>query len=463
VFNLQRLSVAAVLALTAAGAPHASTSDVFAIRDARLVTVSGAPIDAGTIVIARGVITAVGANAPIPAGAWVIDGKGLTVYPGLIDASTDLGLSTGAATPPSGGGGQGPPGAGAARQTLPLARGPEDRPASTPWVQAADDLKTDDRRLDAWRSNGFTTALTAPKIGILPGQGAVINLAGARPGELVVRAPATLQLNLQPSGGFGSFPGSLMGVVSYVRQVFLDADQDFAASKAYGSGTRGQERPAYDRTLRALQQAEAAKLPVLIPAQTPVQIERALTLSKELKLSPVLVGAHHAYRATAAIAAAKAPVIVSLKWPERDTNNDPEAEEALRSLRLRAHAPSTPAALEKAGILFAFGSDGVQARDLLKNVRKAIDAGLPSDAAVRALTVNAARILGVADRTGTLEPGKLANLVVTDGDLFAEKTKIRMTFVDGVKFEPAEAAKPAGDDKPATGAAGPSDIASEGR
>ena len=102
-FNLQRLSVAAVLALTAVGAPHASTSDVFAIRDARLVTVSGAPIDAGTIVIARGVISAVGANAPIPAGAWVIDGKGLTVYPGLIDASTDLGLSTGAATPPSGG------------------------------------------------------------------------------------------------------------------------------------------------------------------------------------------------------------------------------------------------------------------------------------------------------------------------------------------------------------------------
>jgi imidazolonepropionase-like amidohydrolase len=450
---LQRTSVAAVVALTVgASLTRASTPDVFAIRDARLVTVSGAPIESGAIVISRGVITAVGANVPIPPGAWVIDGKGLTVYPGLIDGSSDLGLTSGTAAPatPAGGGGQAPPGAGAPRPTTPPARGPQDRPASTPWLQAADDLKADDRRLEAWRSNGFTTALTAPKTGILPGQGAVINLAGSRPGELVLRAPATLQLNLQPSGGFGSFPGSLMGVVSYVRQVFLDADQDLAASKSYGSGARGQERPAYDRTLRALQQAEAAKLPVLIAVQTPVQIERALNLSKELKLTPVLVGAHHGYRATAAIVAAKAPVIVSLKWPERDNDNDPEAEETLKSLRLRALAPSTPAALEKAGVLFAFSSDGVQARDLLKNVRKAIEAGLASDAALRALTVNAARILGVADRTGTLEPGKIANLVVTDGDLFAEKTKIRMTFVDGVKFEPAEPARPSGDEKPTT-------------
>ena len=247
-----------------------------------------------------------------------------------------------------------------------------------------------------------------------------------------------------------------MGVVSYVRQVFLDADQDLEATKAYGAGTRGQERPAYDRTLRALQQARAAKLPVLIPVQTPVQIERAINLSNELKLNPVLVGVHHGWRAAPLIAAAKAPVIVSLKWPERDSNNDPEAEETLKSLQLRAQAPSTPAALEKAGVLFAFSSDGVPARDLLKHVRKAIEAGLASDAAVRALTISAAKILGVADRTGSLETGKVANVIVTDGDLFAEKTKIKMIFVDGVKFEPTEPSRPA-DDK----ATNPS--ASEGR
>jgi imidazolonepropionase-like amidohydrolase len=254
-----------------------------------------------------------------------------------------------------------------------------------------------------------------------------------------------------------------MGVVSYMRQVFLDAEHDVAATKAYATGARGLERPAYDRTLRALEQVQTENLPVMIPVQSPVQIARALDLSRELKVRPVLVGAHQAYRAADRIAQAKAPVIVSLKWPERDANGDPEADELLRSLRLRAQAPSTPAALERAGVLFAFSSDGAQARDLLKNVRKAIDAGLASDAALRALTLNAARILGVSDRTGTLEPGKIANLVVTDGDLFAEKTKIKMTFIDGEKFDFIEPAKPAGDDKPATREGGPSTVASEGR
>jgi imidazolonepropionase-like amidohydrolase len=193
-----------------------------------------------------------------------------------------------------------------------------------------------------------------------------------------------------------------------------------------------------------------------------VQIVRALDLARELKLRPVLVGAHHAYRVADRIAAAKAPVIVSLKWPDRD-GGDPDAEELLKSLRLRAEAPSTPAALERSGVLFAFSSDGVPARDLLKQVRKAIDAGLAADAALRALTINAARILDVDDRVGTLEVGKVANLVVTSGDLFADKTQVKMTFVDGVRFEAAEPVKPADGDKPPTPSPGakPAATASE--
>jgi imidazolonepropionase-like amidohydrolase len=455
VHTLQRISVAAVVAcLAAAGAPRASTPDTFAIRDARIVPVAGAVIEKGTIVIARGVITALGASVTPPAEAWVVDGKGLTVYPGLIDASTDLGLTPVAPAAAPAAGRPGAPGPAPAGPATPPARGPEDRPGSTPWLQAADDVKVDDRRFESWRASGFTTALTAPKAGMLPGQGAVINLAGARPGDLVMRAPASLQLSFQSPGGFGSFPGSLMGVVSYLRQVFLDAEHDVAATKAYGAGARGQERPAYDRTLRALEQAQAAKLPVMMPVQTPVQIVRALDLARELKLRPVLVGAHHAYRVADRIAAAKAPVIVSLKWPDRDSGGDPDAEELLKSLRLRAEAPSTPAALERSGVLFAFSSDGVQPRDLLKHVRKAIDAGLAADAALRALTINAARILDVHDRVGTLEVGKVANLVVTNGDLFVEKTQVKMTFVDGVRFETPEPAKPADGDKPSTAVTG---------
>jgi len=441
---------AAIVVLTAgATSPRADAPDVFAIRDARIVPVSGPVLDKGTIVVARGIITAIGASVTVPPEAWVIGGGGLTVYPGLIDAGSDLGLT--AAPPPTPAAPGGPNTPGTPRPAASIARGPEDRPASTPWVQAADEVKPDDRRFESWRSSGFTTALSAPRTGLLPGQGAVINLAGDRAGDLVLRSPATLQLSLQPPGGFGSFPGSLMGTVAYIRQVFLDAEHDVAATKAYAAGTRGQERPPYDRTLRALEQAQAANLPVLVPAQTTIQIARALELSRELKVHPVLVGAHQAYRVADRIAEAKAPVIVSLKWPEPDANADPDATELLRSLRLRAEAPTTPAALEAKGILFAFTSDGVQARDLLKNVRRAIEAGLAPEAALRGLTLNAARILGVADRVGTLEVGKNANLVVTDGDLFAEKTKVKMTFVDGVKFDVVETSAPPGGEKtPAT-------------
>jgi imidazolonepropionase-like amidohydrolase len=430
---------AAALALAAGSLPalRAEAPRRFAIRDARIVPVSGPVLEQGTVLVADGLITAVGAGVAVPPDAWVIDGKGLSVYPGLIDASTDLGLTSSAPAAGATGGGAGAPGT-----PRPVSRGPEDRPSSTPWVQAADEIRTDDRRLESWRSSGFTTALTAPRTGILPGQSAVINLAGERPGDLVLRAPASLQLNLQTQGGFGSFPGSLMGVVAYVRQVFVDTDHAALAARAWESDARSVERPDYDRTVRALQQARAAGLPVMITAQTPVQIARVLDLAAELKLQPVIVGAHQAYRAVDRLAAAKAPVVVSLKWPERDANADPEAPEMLRSLQVRASAPSTPAALERGGVLFAFASDGVQPRDLLKHVRKAIDAGLPADAALKALTINAARILGVDRRVGTIEPGKIANLVVADGDLFAEKTRVKLTFVDGLKYEPVEPPRP---------------------
>jgi hypothetical protein len=318
----------------------------------------------------------------------------------------------------------------------PPAHGPEDRPASTPWVQAADEIKGDDARIENWRSAGFTTALSAPKTGIFPGQGAVINLAGGeRAGEMVVLAPATFQINMTPPGNFGSFPGALMGVVAYVRQVYLDVQHDSDARKAYESARAGIDRPAYDRTLRAVAEAQAAGRPTFMPATTPVQIDRELKLADEWKVKPVLYGLHEGYRSIDRLAAHKTPVLVSLKWPEKEPTADPDANESLRILRLRDKAPGTPAALQKAGVKFAFYSDGAQPKDAIKNVKKAIDAGLSSDAALKALTQDAADILGVGARLGSLEPGKVANLVVTDGDLFADATKVKMVFVDGSKYE----------------------------
>jgi imidazolonepropionase-like amidohydrolase len=411
----------------------------FAIKNARIILVSGPPLDDATVVISKGLISAVGKDATIPPEAWVIDGKGLIVYPGLVDALTDVGLGGEApAAEPAGGGRRAPP-----SQAAALSKGPQDRPATTPWVNAADELKADDKRIETWRSGGFTTALTSPKQGLFPGQGAVIDLAGDRSGDLVVKAPASLQVTLNAPGGFFGFPGSLMGAVSYIRQVYLDAAQDAEAQRIYAASPRGNERPDYDRALAALEEASRAGRPVLIPATTPPQLLRGLWLADQLKVRPILYGAQQAYAVAATLAAKKAQVLVNVKWPEKEKDADPEAEESLRTLRIRDRAPGTPAALAKAGVPFAFYDGGLSGpKDFLKNVKKAVDAGLAPDAALRALTLGPAEIFGVADRLGSIETGKIANLVVTDGDLFSDKTRIKFVFVDGRKFEVKEAENP---------------------
>lgn len=413
----------------------------FAVRGARIVTGSGPVIENGTVVIANGLIAAVGTDVAIPPETWVIDGKGLVVYPGLIDALTDLGLPSGQPQRP----GQQPAGPPAQPAQQRLAQGPEDRPASTPWEVAADELNAEDRRFESWRNAGFTTVLSTPQRGIFPGQGAVVNTAGARASEMVVKAPATLHLTFRSAGGFREFPGSLMGTLAYIKQVFLDAEHYGQASAIYERNPRGMERPSYDRTERVVHEALAAGLPVFLPANTAVEIHRAIRIARQIGLRRyVLYGAQQGYEVAGALAEAKVPVLVSLRWPERDREADPEAPESLRSLRFRDRAPSTPAALHRAGVKFAFYSDGISnPKDVLKNVAKAVAAGLPREAALRALTLDAAEILGVADRLGSIEAGKIANLVVADGDLFDEKTRVKLVFVDGHRFEVRESARPA--------------------
>jgi imidazolonepropionase-like amidohydrolase len=435
------LAVFALVPLCGIGA-RAEEPRYFAIRHARIVPVSGPEIKSGTVVIAKGLIVAVGENVSIPPEAWVIEGKGLTVYPGFINALSDLGLGPPPAAPgPAGGGG------GAARgqpqQPQPVSHGPQDRPASTPWMNAADELKPDDKRVETWRNAGFTSTLAAPMTGILPGQGAVVNLAGERPGEMVVAAPSALLITLQPLRGFGNFPDSLMGVISYVRQVFLDANWYNQSESIYRAHPAGLERPAYDRTEIVVNDALASGRAVLLPGNTAQEMHRVLLLADRLGARAVIYGGQQGYEDADELAAAKLPVLVNLKWPEKEKDADPEAEEPLRVLRFRDRAPSSPAALQKAGVKFAFYFEGIGApKDALKNAKKAVDAGLAADAALRAFTLNAAEILGVGDRLGSIEPGKIANLVVTDGDIFNEKTKVKMTFVDGRRYEVREPGRP---------------------
>ena len=407
----------------------------FAIRGAKVVPVSSAPLENATVVVSRGIITAVGTNITIPPDAWVIDGKGLTVYPGLIDGFTDVGVAAASSTAPSGDAG--------ARQQPAISRGPEDRPATTPWRNAADEVNPADPRVESWRMAGFTTVIAAPKGGMFPGQAAVLDLGGERAGDFVVKAPVAVPVSLQAPGGFRSFPGSVMGGIAYVRQVWLDTNWDIQANAIYEKNLRGVERPKYDRSDAALAAALGKHAVVLLPGNTSLQIRRALRLTEEWKLNAVLYGAQMGYDVAPEIVARKMPVLVDLKWPEAEKDSDPEATPSLRTLRFRDRAPSSPAALNKAGVKFAFYSGGISApKDLLPAVKKSIDAGLSPESALRALTLSPAEIFGVADTLGSIENGKIANLVVTDGDLFDKKTRVKLVFVDGRKYEVREVLRP---------------------
>ena len=437
--------VAAALVVPLAAAAQAPEPPPhFAVRNARIVTGTGTVIERGTIVMHKGVITAVGTNVTVPADAWVIDGAGLTVYPGLIDALSAVGLPASLKQPRGrtvrgGGGGGGAGGQGGAASDAVFSRGPGDRPGTFTWLSAAAEAVADDSAIAQWRRAGFTSVVAAPERGFFPGQASVLNLAGDKPSEMVVATPVATRVNLQPGPGFPGYPNSLMGQLAFVKQLFFDAVHYDRAWSAYDAAPVGKERPAYDKTLEPLRPVLGGRSPVLFPGNLDREIRRALDVARETGTAPIVYGAQEAYRTAALLAERRVPVLVNVDWPEPPREADPDAEPPLSTLRLRDRAPTTPAELEKAGVTFAFYSGEADPAKALANVRKAIALGLSPEGALRALTHTPAQIFGVANRLGTLETGKIANVLVTDGDLWNAATKVTMVFVDGRKFDPAPA------------------------
>jgi Amidohydrolase family len=436
----------------------AQSHPAVAIHNAKIVTVSGSVINKGTVVVRNGLIEAVGENVAVPSDAMLVEGEGLTVYPGLIDALSTWGqpgaAPAAAATATAGRGGRGtttaaPAATAATQPAAPPARGPEDRPQTTSWVKIADEVSGADRRIETARGAGFTTAVTFPTRGIFAGQGAVIDLiSGEKSGEMIVSSPVGQYIALgsggRGGGGMGrGFPSSLMGYIAYVRQIYLDAEHYKLVKEAYAKNPVGMTRPEYDRALEGVLDSPR----ILLPANRLVEIDRMLHLAADLKQPVILYGGRETFRPEAAALLKKynTPILLSMKWPEATRDADPDEVDSMRTLETRDKAPMAPSVLQKAGVKFAFYSDGLEAsRDLQRAVKKALDNGLSREDALRALTLSPAEIYGVANRLGSIEKGKIANLVVTRGDIFDDRTKVEMTIVDGRKYVPPPDATPTG-------------------
>ena len=384
-----------------------------AIRNATIVPVSGPAIANGTIVFANGVITAVGANAPIPADATVIDGSGLFVYPGMIDSGSNVGLVE--------------------IDSVPGTVDTSELGDFNPNARAAVAINPHSEVVPVTRVNGVTHVLSVPEGGIIAGQSALVQLAGWTPPEMVVKSPAAMHIRfprLRSTSPFAPQPQdeeaekeqrkAYTRSIDQLRDLFRDARAYAKAAAARASDDKVR-RFDHDLMLEALVPVVEGRVPVVMHANLARDIKAALEFADEHELKVILAGAHDVARVVDDVKRRNIPVILGpiLSLPPRE--DDPYD-------LLFTNAKT----LHDAGIPFAIQtSDAHNARNLPYHAASCAAFGLPKDVALKAITLYPAQIWGVADRLGSLEVGKSASLIVTDGDPLEIRTNVRRVFIAG--------------------------------
>jgi imidazolonepropionase-like amidohydrolase len=392
-----------------------------ALTGARVIVSPGNVIENATVVVRDGVIEAVGANVTPPADARVWDAAGLTVYPGFIDAHSDVGMGN----PRTNDTNRGPAYWNSQVQAF--------MDAGLEYSHSADDASE-------MREQGFGAVMSVPQLGIFRGQTAVVSL-GAGPNARRVLTPGIAQsVSFSRSNALGGgYPNSGMGIYSLMRQTLLDTDWYERARAAYEANPAGLERPERNRALEALQPVARGEQPVLFDTSNEDQLQWALELTNEFSLTPWFRGSGNEYRILHAMNGFNHPLILPVNFPNRpNLGANPEGSigTSLSQLRNWYFAPENPGRLAAAGIDFVLTTDGLNDKsNFFPNIRRAVERGLDADVALRALTTGPAQLLGVTQTHGTIEVGKVANLVVTEGDLFREDTSIRDVWVDGNRYE----------------------------
>ncbi len=413
-----------------------NTPQVHALTNARIVQAPGRVIEKGTIVLRDGRIEAVGAQVTPPADARIWDYSGMTIYAGLIESYSHVGLPKEKRMP-------GQPG----QQTPASTPTTSQRKGAEHWnsnvrseVKVLDNLQPGKDDFKKLRALGFTAALVLPDKGIFSGSGAVVSLGDNPPGEQLLKNNVVQNVNFKSSGDFRSrtYPSSQMGVIALIRQTFLDAQWYQKAHQAYSLNPNGQTRPESNDALAALKMVVGNQQPVLFAVEDDLNFLRAAKVAKEFGLNSWVLGSGYEYRQLDLIKKTGLPVILPVNFPEAPEVETPE--EALNvDLMDLSHwdaAPQNPKHLQDAGIQFTLTSANLKKpADFHQRVRQSIERGLPEEAALSALTTTPASLLGLDKQLGTVDSGKLGHLVITNGNLFKEKTKILDVWIDGNRFQ----------------------------
>lgn len=440
-------------------------STVYAITNARIVAGNGQTFSNSTIIIRNGLIEAIGSNIRIPGEAEIVDGSGLTVYPGFIDIYSNLGFRE--ATGGRGRGGFQPQQTGRGGQ-----QGQESTPEPLkrefdvnlrPDKVAIDDIDFNDPNFESARKAGITAAISINRQGVFPGQPSLVSTLTKDPVRGVISSPTGAQF-ISYSTIRGGYPNTLMAVVAFQRQSLMDAKYYMELEARYENSGRGMTRPVFDPVLRDLYRVVSGDQLVVFPVNSENEIKRAISLAKQFNLTYALSGVTEGYRVIDLLKEENVLVNVSLNYPEPSQTTGysfnmaytpyepappvgtPSRIDSSRGRGGRGGGFSNPeldkivedqlhanaAKLYEAGIDFHLTAGG-EYDDFLSNLRKAVNAGLPAEAALAKLTTEVAEQLGVSDILGTVETGKIANLILTNGDIFNADTVIKHVFIDGKK------------------------------
>ena len=386
------------------------------IKDAKVFTVAGPVLDRASVLIRDGRIVEAGATVSEPPGAEVVDARGLSLYPGLFDADTILGME------------------GARENTM---------GEFLPHLKAFWSFRTEADLIELARANGVTHVVARPgrsgpggrlRRGLLPGQAAVVSLLGETPEKIEITRDGPIIVNFPSVGGLEYTGDERFAVPSWsatkksydrdvqsLRRFFREARGYRAARQASSEAERRATAP--DLAFEAMIPVLDGKRVVYLPADTDVDIKAAVEFAKSEKLNFAIEGAEEAWKVLDFLKQQNVRVVYEATYAV------PAGEDEPIDIVAR-----TPALLHEKGIPFAlcgFGNAGSDSRHLPYLAGSAVAYGLPYDAALRAVTLTPAEFLGLHDQLGSVEKGKRANLVLADGDIFEPKTRIRRVFIDG--------------------------------
>lgn len=409
----------------------APVTRTYAITHVNIIQGPGRKVDMGTVIIRNGIIQNVGKNLAIPADAIVIKADSMYVYAGFIDGYSRAGVIK--------------PKEETNRERPKDPGNPEPTQAGiTPQNDVRTSLNPADKTVEDLRALGFTTAQVVPYGGMLPGSAAIIQLGGNTANDMVLIGSSSFYSELTSAQRV--YPSTVIGVMSKYRELYRQASQAKAYESLYASNRAGLERPVSDKILEAFYPVIDKRTPVLFKADRYLDANRVLTLQKDLGFNVVLGDVKEGWDLINKIKAANAKVFLSLDLPDaiKEEKKDDKKEESKKPVDAEKEAlekrkaesitqyTAQASVFQKAGLTFGFSTASAKPKDIPANLRRMIAAGLTEDQALAALTTTPAQLLGIADRVGTVDNGKIANLVISDKPYFNEKSKVRYVFVDGV-------------------------------